>query len=106
MRDTAPEKRRAPRTAVLGHVQIVTREGGINCVVRDLSDTGAKLGISRRAKLPDEFVLWFVRRNVKLKARLRWRDGDYAGVSFSGTESLQTRSRPRAAKSQKHILEA
>jgi hypothetical protein len=105
MRDTAHEKRRTPRTAVLGHVQIVTRGGGINCVVRDLSDTGAKLGISRRAKLPDEFILWFVRRNIKLKARLRWREGDYAGVSFAGTEGLHL-SRPKRATSQKHILDA
>jgi hypothetical protein len=43
MSEKSQDNRRTPRTAVLGHVKIVTHEGGINCVVRDLSDIGANL---------------------------------------------------------------
>lgn len=75
-------KRIAPRYRVLGHAQIMGREGATNCVVRDLSDTGAKLGVSSKAKLPPEFDLWFVQRKMKMRVRIRWRRGDYVGVLF------------------------
>lgn len=81
-----PDNRINPRYRVLGHAQIRTPTGTINCVVRDLSDTGAKLGVSDRAKLPPEFDLWLVQRKLKLRARLRWRRGEYAGVSFCAME--------------------
>jgi hypothetical protein len=80
------DKRNAPRHRVLGHAQILAPGGIVNCVVRDLSETGARLGLSGKAKVPTEFHLWLVRRKLKLRARLRWRRGDYAGVSFVGAE--------------------
>jgi hypothetical protein len=79
-------KRTAPRFRVLGHAQILSRSGAINCVIRDLSDTGAKLGVTAAAKLPAEFDLWLVQRKLKLRARLRWRRGEFAGVSFCATQ--------------------
>jgi hypothetical protein len=76
------DKRNAPRYRVLGHAQILGRNGAVNCVIRDLSDTGAKLGVAASAKLPAEFDLWLVQRKVKLRARLMWRRGEFAGVAF------------------------
>ena len=76
------EKRTAPRYRVLGHAQIIGPGGVTNCVIRDLSDSGAKLGVSHKVKLPPEFTLWLVQRKMKLRVHLRWRDGDYVGVSF------------------------
>jgi hypothetical protein len=76
------DKRIAPRYRVLGHAQIIGRTGATNCVIRDLSESGAKLGVSGRAKLPPEFDLWFVQRKLKLRVRIKWRNGDYVGVAF------------------------
>jgi hypothetical protein len=80
--DQGSDQRAAPRMRVLGHAKIVANGGQINCVVRDLSDTGAKLGVSRKVRLPQTFILCFVKRNLMLPVRLRWRDGDHIGVSF------------------------
>ena len=76
------DKRIAPRYRVLGHAQIISRTGATNCVVRDLSESGARLGVSERVKLPAEFDLWFVQRKLKLRVRVKWRNGDYVGVAF------------------------
>ena len=77
----------------MGHAQIYVEGKGINCVVRDLSNTGAKLGVSRRAHLPSSFILCFVQRKLKFRVRLRWREGDFAGVSFDPQPALQSPSR-------------
>ncbi len=76
------DRRIVPRHQVLGHVQIIGRTGPINCVVRDLSESGARLGVSGRAKLPPTFDLWLVQRKLKLRVRMKWRNGDHVGVAF------------------------
>jgi PilZ domain len=82
------ENRRGLRHAVLSHAQIIF--GGIvaNCIVRDLSEAGARLGISQRIKLPLQFDLRFARHGLELKARVRWRRGDFVGVSFCFEEQV------------------
>ena len=80
-------RRISPRHRVLGHGQIIARGVVINCVIRDLSDTGAKLGVSHKVRLPAEFHLLFVKRNLRLRVRLVRREGDVVGVSFVDMES-------------------
>ena len=80
-------RRISMRHRVLGHGQIIARGVVTNCVIRDLSDTGAKLGITQKARLPEQFHLFFVKRNLRLRVRLVWREGDIAGVSFVDMES-------------------
>ncbi|KMO31742.1 hypothetical protein VQ02_25480 [Methylobacterium variabile] len=54
----------------------------VPCVVRDLSDGGAKIGISRRYALSRRF--WIVIRHARVarRASLVWRRGEFAGISF------------------------
>jgi hypothetical protein len=76
------EKRNAPRADVLGHALIVSPRGKAHCVIRDLSATGAKLAVSRRLKLPQEFDLYLVQAKSTRRVIVRWREGDFAGVEF------------------------
>jgi hypothetical protein len=92
------DKRIAPRYRVLGHAQIISPTGATNCVVRDLSDSGAKLGVSSKIRLPAEFDLWFVRRRLKLRVRVRWRHGEYVGVAFCDPDKAPKPPKPRDAK--------
>ena len=56
-KDGGMNRRITPRHRVLGHGQIIAKGVITNCVIRDLSDTGAKLGVSHKAKLPQQFNL-------------------------------------------------
>lgn len=82
MAEDGRDKRRAARQDVLGHALIITSEGRISCVIRDLSKTGAKLGVPQRYKLPPEFEVYLVKTRSKRRVALRWRTGDHAGVEF------------------------
>ena len=85
-----PEERKSPRREVLAHACVVAGDEKVYCVVRDLSATGARLGIPRQAKLPQSFDM-VVRRKLKLRVVLKWRNGDFAGVAFLEPLSLATR---------------
>jgi hypothetical protein len=95
-------QRIAPRFRVLGHAQIITQAGATNCVVRDLSETGAKLGVSTHVRLPAEFDLWFVRRRLKLRVRVRWRKGEFVGVAFCEPEKAP---KARSVRDATYVLE-
>jgi hypothetical protein len=82
------ENRLGERHRVLSHAQIIS--GGViaNCIVRDLSESGARLGVSRKVRLPPQFGLLFARQGLEIRARVRWRHGDFVGVSFCLEEQI------------------
>ena len=82
MPESGHNKRRAARIEVLGHGIITAPGVRANCIIRDISMSGAKLGLSRNVKLPAAFDLWLTKTNSKRRVFLRWRKGDFAGVEF------------------------
>jgi hypothetical protein len=52
MPDKNHKKRAAPRKVVLGHGLIIGSDVQANCIIRDLSSTGARLGVSGKINLP------------------------------------------------------
>ena len=82
MAKSSPNQRRAPRISVLGHGVIIAPDVRAHCIIRDISSTGAKLGISKDIKLPAVFDVWLRKTGSKRCAILRWRRGDFVGVEF------------------------
>jgi PilZ domain len=77
------EKRTAQRFQVLGHAQLMAGSAMLNCVIRDLSQNGAKLGVPRQARLPENTGLWLIQGDSRTAVVLKWRDGDHIGVAFT-----------------------
>ena len=88
----SPPARRRPtsdlrsdnRSRTLLGAQIVfnNRCSTIDCTVRDLSATGAKVLISPHVAIPDEFDLNIPQSQRKHRAKIMWRDADSCGVRF------------------------
>jgi hypothetical protein len=49
-------------------------------------------------RLPPEFDLWFVQRKLKLRVRVKWRNGDYVGVAFTNPQQLFKARRPNGER--------
>lgn len=56
----------------------------VDCAVRDLSQSGARISVSSAVQIPDEFMLVFVQDRAMRKARVRWRRASELGVEFEG----------------------
>ena len=52
------------------------------CVVRDLSDRGARIEVADIRTIPSEFVLTFDTDGVARTCFVKWRRGDSLGVEF------------------------
>ena len=77
------EDRREERRRVLLQAKVLLGREAIWCAVRDISLSGAKLEIDEELRLPPQFDLVIGRREEIVRARLRWREGAFAGVSLT-----------------------
>ncbi len=77
--------RRQPRRAArlrIGKVADVKEGFLAECAIRDLSEGGAKLIVSAQVDLPHVIVVYDEVADAILPARICWRRGNEAGVSF------------------------
>ena len=82
--DNAEERRAAPRRRLLARA-IVTAEGvahGIEVMVRDLSDKGARIALMSDLPLAERLHIAIPDRGFELPARLVWRRDRNAGLRF------------------------
>ncbi len=77
------ERRRYPRIRVQKDAKIVVGTFSVlNCVVRDISSTGARIEIQDAAGLPDAVDVTFDGGHTFRPCRLRWRSQTETGVEF------------------------
>jgi hypothetical protein len=76
------ETRAAPRHRVMKPAKIEWGGYKRECVIRDLSTTGAALEIMDQAGIPKHFNLIVSGDNLKLPSAVVWRRGFRIGVTF------------------------
>ena len=74
--------RAAERHRVLKSGSISFHGGTIDCVVRNISDTGAALEIASPVGIPDTFTLLISGDHVSRNCRVAWRSDKRIGVAF------------------------
>src|SRR5882757_8772387 len=76
------EHRVAPRRRVLKAGTISFGGGAIDCIVRNLSATGAALEVTTPLFIPDRFTLVIPSEQWKRQCRVAWRKEKRIGVTF------------------------
>ena len=77
------ERRRLARSRVIkGAKLVVGTSSVVDCVVRNLTNTGARIVVSNTAELPENLVLTFDGGRSLRPCRLVWRRLDETGVEF------------------------
>jgi PilZ domain len=80
------DKRQSVRHRVLkdGKIVMLNNWSVIDCCIRDISETGARIRCSDAASVPDEFRLLIPSDNTIRNAKVVWRRSDQCGVLFTG----------------------
>jgi PilZ domain len=76
------ETRIAPRYRVMKAGTIEFRGQTIDCMIRDLSITGAALEVPHQRAAPDKFVLVMPDDGLRLPCHVVWRKDYRIGVTF------------------------
>ena len=94
----ADERRGAPRQRVLKGAKIVYGNFMfvLDCTVRDISATGARLRLPNETPVPSNFHVFIKENQTICAAHLVWRDGKDMGVAFDEVpKSVLESSDPR-----------
>ena len=77
------DRRRLGRSRVLKSAKLVVGTSSVvDCVVRNLTNTGARIAIPNTTRLPEDLVLTFDGGRSMRPCRLIWRRLDETGVEF------------------------
>jgi hypothetical protein len=71
------------RTFLDGRIIFNNRCSVINCTVRDVSDTGARVAFGHIILIPTEFELEIPKKGLFVWARVMWSNGKEHGVKFT-----------------------
>lgn len=83
------EKRGTPRRKCFlrAFVYFEGRGTAVDCIVRNISDSGARLQFDKPMALSDILDLHIPIKGQSFHAQKRWRDGDQVGVTFRATSN-------------------
>jgi PilZ domain len=91
LRPDEPQAALRTRTFLKGVVYYDNRRASVECTIRDLSDTGARIAFSTLVTVPDNFELHIPQKQMTLSALVRRRDQYEIGVSFEDQRSGEPR---------------
>lgn len=70
------------RTFLKGRIVFNNGASSMDCLVRDLSSSGARLALSETTTLPEMFELYIPQKDRSYRSSLRWRRSDGIGITF------------------------
>jgi len=79
---------RRQKSFLQGFVYFDKRRGVMSCLVRDLSDDGARIIFSQSVTIPESVKLHIPQRDKTYRAKVQWRRGDEIGLTLDGSESV------------------
>ena len=95
------ERRAEPRVTLTSRARVLQGpklDLWADCVIKDLSASGAKIELSHFHKLSPRFVLLHFEEGVAFEVILKWRRGDLAGMAIEKTHPMDTEAvEPRMA---------
>ena len=71
-----------PRTLKGGRIVFNQNFSTVNCIIRNLTEDGAKLEVEGTVTIPNRFRLVFDSGGPDRECEVRWRDDKFLGVMF------------------------
>jgi PilZ domain len=75
------------RTFLGGRLAFQGRYATLDCTIRNLSNSGARIVVDGSAILPDEFDFTLTRNDRAYRARLAWRNAEAAGLDLCAADA-------------------
>lgn len=70
------------RSFLQGRIFYNNRRSSVDCLIRDISDIGAKLKLSEAITVPEAMDLYIPSKDEFRRARVQWRSGGEIGIAF------------------------
>lgn len=75
------------RSFLRAKIRFNNQNSTVDCIVRNISETGAKIELDKATSVPSLFDLEIPQKGRTYRARIMWRDAEAIGVEFIPAES-------------------
>jgi PilZ domain len=79
---------RRAKSFLRGLIYDCRKRGAMDCMIRDLSEDGARIALSQAVALPEMIELDIPQRELRRRARVVWRRNDEVGLCFSQADRM------------------
>jgi len=88
------ERRGTPRqkSFLRGCIYFNNRRSVLDCLIRDLTEDGARIIFSHTVNVPDIVELYIPQREQTVRAHVKWRRGDDIGLDFTNRSAAASAS--------------
>jgi PilZ domain len=86
-----------------GCIYFNNRRSTMDCLIRDLSDEGARIIFSHTVNIPEMIELYIPQKEQTVRARVKWRHGDEVGLDFS--DHVRARATPDESDLNKRVAQ-
>lgn len=102
------DKRETPRrkSYLVGKIVYGNETYTMDCTIRDLSETGAKVKVLDPFSVPNNAIFLDPKKFVAYESTVKWRKGTEMGLSFDREISLEDKANPRIQILRRVSLEA
>ena len=83
---------RRQKSFLHGFVYFDKKRGVMSCLVRDLSNDGARIIFSQSVTIPANINLHIPQRDKTFRAKVQWRRGDEIGLALTSEETVVANS--------------
>ncbi|WP_430911797.1 PilZ domain-containing protein [Methylobacterium sp. sgz302541] len=84
------------RVFLKGRIVFNNGASSMDCLVRDMSATGARVSLSETTILPEVFDLYIAQKDRTYRCKLAWRREDGVGVTFAEEQARTAPGSPAA----------
>jgi PilZ domain len=90
------ERRGMPRqkSFLRGCIYFNNRRSVLDCLIRDLTEDGARIIFSHTVNVPDVVELYIPQREQTVRAHVKWRRGDDIGLDFANRSAAASAPAP------------
>lgn len=81
--DSENRQKRRKQTLASALLTVPPGATAIDCTIRDISDTGARVSMAKVGALPDSFFLINIRDRIAYEVTLAWRNETEGGLHFT-----------------------
>lgn len=85
------------RTFLRGRIEYNGGAASMDCIIRDMSESGARLELSETSALPEVFDLYIANKDATFRSSMCWRRGGEVGINF--VDRPRTAGAPSATSS-------
>jgi hypothetical protein len=93
------------KTFIKGRIYFNNRLSSVDCIVRDMTENGARLQVPESVAVPDVFEIYLPNKDEQFRAQVQWRKSDQIGASWASESALRQKADSGSGQNDRSLVD-